>query len=71
VWHVYNPMERDPVKRGHLVVHNKVQQSYHAKENVIPTAGMMQPVLDAGSCTWQLHPQTTALAAASLACAYN
>jgi hypothetical protein len=44
-------MEREPAKRGHLVVHTKVPRSYHDKENVIPTAAVMQPEIDEASCT--------------------
>ena len=44
-------MEREPAKRGHLVVHTKVPRSYHDKENAIPTAAVMQPEIDEASCT--------------------
>jgi len=47
---VYDPIEREAHKRGHLVVHAKIQHTYHAKDNVIPTAAMMQPEIDEASC---------------------
>lgn len=55
VWHVYNPLEREPSKRGHLVMHAKIQNSYHMKENTIPTAAVMQPEIDEASCTQHLN----------------